>query len=265
MGALGLTTPDITSAANPRIKHLVELRDRRARDRDSLFVVEGERHIGQAIESGLAPIEVYFDGSRFPDPPFPAGSVFSVDAAALDRASYRGRSQGVIAVFEQFELTLDRISPTPEPLVLVVEGIEKPGNLGALLRTADAVGADALIAVDPSTDPFNPNVIRASTGSVFAVLLAVSTIAETSAWLRRHRIRLVAADPEAAVTFWETDLTGPIALLVGAEHAGLTADARSAADVTVSIPMQGKTDSLNTSITAALLAYETRRQRRPSD
>lgn len=257
-----MTAPDITSSANSRIKHLVELRDRRARDRDSRFLVEGERHIDRAIASGLVPVEVYFDPSRFPGSPHPGERVFSVDGAALDRASYRGRSEGVIAVFEQFDLSLDRISPSPNPLILVVEGIEKPGNLGALLRTGDAVGADALIAVDPSTDPFNPNVIRASTGTVFAVPIAVSTIAESSAWLRRHGIRVVAADPGAGITLWETDLTGPIALLVGAEHAGLTVEARSVADVTVSIPMQGKADSLNTSVSAALLAYEARRQRR---
>ncbi len=257
-----MTSPDITSSANPRVKHLVELRDRRARDRDSTFVVEGERLIGRAIASGLVPVEVYFDPSRFPGSPYPGERVFSVVAAALDRASYRGKSEGVIAVFEQFDLTLDRISLSPEPLILVVERIEKPGNLGALLRTADAVGADALIAVDPSTDPFNPNVIRASTGAVFAVPIAVSTIVESSAWLRRRGIRIVAADPAAATTLWEADLTGAIALLVGAEHTGLTADARSVADVTVSIPMQGKADSLNTSVSAALLVFESRRQRR---
>ena len=182
-------------------------------------------------------------------------------AEALDRASYRGRSQGVIGVFGQFDVTLDHIDTRADPLLLIAEAIEKPGNLGALLRTADAVGADALIAADPQTDPFSPNVVRASTGAIFSVPLAVAGLDDAVAWARNHQARIVAADPGAAVLLWEADLTGPIALLVGAEHAGLTESALAASDTTVSVPMHGSTDSLNVSVSMAVLAYEAMRQR----
>jgi TrmH family RNA methyltransferase len=256
-----MTGVDIVSPANPRIKRLVDLRDRRSRDEASVFVVEGERHMSRALAAGMVPAELYFDPGLFPEPPYPASRVFSVKTGALDRASYRGRSQGVIGVFEQFEVTVERLRLGTDPLVMVVEGIEKPGNLGALLRTADAVGATALIAADPGTDAFNPNVIRASTGALFTVPLAVTSLGTAVAWLRSHEVRIVAAHPDAETVLWESDLTGPIALLVGSEHRGLGADALGVADLTVSIPMRGHADSLNTSISAAVLVYESLRQR----
>lgn len=252
---------DITSTSNPRIRRLVALRDRQERDRESVFVVEGIRDLDRAIARGLQPLEVYYDPAILPGPPNPAGVEVSVASGALDRASYRGRSQGVIAVFDQFDVTLDHLKPGPDPLFLIAEAIEKPGNLGALLRTADAVGATALIAADPDTDPFSPNVIRASTGALFSVPLAITGIDDAVAWARAHDALIVAADPGAPASMWETDLAGPCALVVGAEHAGLTERARSAADITVSIPMHGATDSLNVSISMAILAYEARRQR----
>ena len=166
---------DIESGSNPRIKRLVGLRERSARDRESRFLIEGTRDIDRAIAVGLLPREIYYDPTRFDTPPFRAEVVLTVDTGALDRASYRGRSQGVIAVFDQFSTSLDGLELGPSPLLLVVEAMEKPGNLGAILRTADAVGADAVIAADPATDPFNPNVIRASTGA-FSRCLSPSAI-----------------------------------------------------------------------------------------
>lgn len=254
--------PDITSPSNPRIKRLVELRERSVRDSDGVFVVEGPTAIGMAVRGGLQPLEIYFDPSTFPGgSPYQAPVVTSVSREALDRASYRGRGQGVIAVFEQFDVSLDPLDVGSDPLVLLIEGIEKPGNLGAILRTADAVGADAVIAVDPGIDPFNPNVIRSSIGAVFTVPLAVSELEEALAWLEEHRVRVVAADPAGGVDLWDADLTGPLALLIGSEHSGLTAEAWMGADLIVSIPMRGKADSLNASVSAAILAYEALRQR----
>jgi len=252
---------DITSAANPRIRRLMALRDRKERDRESVFLVEGSRDLDRAVAGGHRPREIYYDTARFSAPPHPAGTEVSVAAEALDRASYRGRSQGVIGVFGQFDVTLDHLAPGPDPFLLIAEAIEKPGNLGALLRTADAVGVHALIAADPDTDPFSPNVVRASTGAIFSVPLAVAELDATIAWVRGHGARIVAADPGAPDSLWETDLTGPIALLVGAEHAGLTELALTAADITVSIPMHGSMDSLNVSVSMAVLAYEALRQR----
>jgi len=225
-------------------------------------VVEGAGDLGRALASGWEPLEVYYDPSLFPDPPHHASVVASVAPEALDRASYRGRSQGVIGVLARPDVSLDRLDPGPASLILMVESIEKPGNLGALLRTADAVGADALIAADPETDPFGPNVIRASTGAIFTVPLAVTDLETAIEWLRERRIRIVAAAPDAGTDLWSADLAGPCALLVGAEHDGLTESARSSADTLISIPMHGSADSLNVSVSMAVLAYEAIRQRR---
>lgn len=252
---------EIISPSNPRIKRLIGLRDRKHRDQESVFLVEGARDLDRATAAGHRPLEVYYDPTCFVEPPHPAGLEVAVAAAALDRASYRGRSQGVMAVFPQFDVTLDHLNPGTEPLILLVEAIEKPGNLGALLRTADAVGADALIAADPGTDPFSPNVIRASTGALFSVPMAVDHLDAAVDWLGRRGVQVVAADPNASESLWSADLTGPCALLVGSEHRGLSPAARSAADMIVSIPMRGITDSLNVSVSMAILAYEALRQR----
>ena len=257
-----MTDVEITSASNPRIRRLVGLRDRRNRDRESVFLVEGARELKKATAAGHRPLEVYFDPDLYPHPPHRARLEVTVAPSALDRASYRGRSQGMIAVFAHFDVALDRLQPGPEPLILLAEAVEKPGNLGALLRIADAVGADALIAADPSIDPFSPNVVRSSTGALFSVPLAVTDLAPAVEWLRRRDVRIVAADPDSGLDLWSTDLTGPRALLVGSEHKGLSAAARGAADSSVAIPMFGTSDSLNVSVAMAVLAYEARRQRR---
>ena len=253
---------DITSAANPKIKRLAALRDRRVRDQEGVFVVEGLREIEHAVSAGIPPLEIYYDPARYPGPPQPAPLQLSVAPAALDRASYRSRSQGVIGIFAQLDLTLDNLAPPPDALYLMAEAIEKPGNLGALLRTTDAVGASGLIITDTGADPFNPNVIRTSTGTIFSVPLAVAGLDQALAWLRSLDIRIFAADPNGAVALWDNDMTASCALLVGSEHGGLSDSARSAADSLVSIPMRGAADSLNVSVSMAVLAYEALRQRR---
>jgi TrmH family RNA methyltransferase len=252
---------DITSTANPKLRSLAALRDRKTRDRQARFVVEGAGDIERAIDAGLNPIEVYYDPDWFETAPFVAGIVGRVESAALDRVSYRGKSRGVIAVFSQFPVGLDDLELGANPLILMLEAVEKPGNLGAILRTADAVGADAVIAADPGTDPFNPNVIRAATGTLFTTPLAVSDLGAAIDWLHGRGVIVVAADPSREANLWSSELTGPCALLVGAESRGLSDEARNAADVIVSIPMKGVGDSLNTSVAAAVLAYEALRQR----
>ncbi|HLF60303.1 MAG TPA: TrmH family RNA methyltransferase [Acidimicrobiia bacterium] len=254
----------ITSSANPRIKTLVGLRDRRNRDRNGVFIVEGPRLLARAVGAGHQPREIYYDRDRF-DPASSSGALlFACSSRILSRASYRGSDEGVIAVFDQFDVGIDRLETGPRTLLLMAEGVEKPGNLGAILRTADAVGADAVIAADPEIDPFNPNVGRSSTGALFTVPIVVTDLESAIVWLRERRIHLVAADPSADVDLWSADLGAPIALLVGSEHRGLTTEARQAADNLVSIPMLGLTDSLNASVTMALLAYEARRQQAPA-
>lgn len=253
---------DITSPANPRIKRLASLRDRRERDQEGVFLVEGIREIDRAVSAGIPVLEIYYDQAQFAAPPQSAQHVFAVAPEALDRASYRNRSQGVIAVLEEFDVTLKALPMPSDPLFLMAESIEKPGNLGALLRTADAVGASGLIVTDSVADPFNPNVIRSSTGALFSVPLAVATLDESVSWLRNLDVEIYAADPSGGDLLWDSDLTGPTTLLVGSEHAGLSDEARSLSDSLLKIPMHGSADSLNVSVSMAILAYEALRQRR---
>ncbi len=257
-----MTETVITSAANPRIKALVGLRDRGARDSQGLFVVEGPRLLDRAVDAGHRPVEVFYDPNRFDPGRLSESALIACSSEVLSRASYRASDEGVIAVFRQFDLGLSGLSLEAVPMVLVAEGIEKPGNLGAILRTADAVGADAVIVVDPEIDPFNPNVVRSSTGALFTVPIAVAGFDDVVEWLRGAGIRLIGADPTTDRDLWSVDLRVPCALLIGSEHGGLTDRAREAVDVLVSIPMRGATDSLNASVTMALLAYEALRQRR---
>lgn len=252
---------DITSPGNERIKRLVRLRERKSREAEGVFLVEGPRLVARAIESGLTPIETYVDGSAEVGP----GPVVTVHPEVLSRASYRRRSEGVIAVFRQPELTLDRLSPLLGDLYLVTEGLEKPGNLGAILRTADACGAAGLITVGDKTDVWNPNALRSSTGAIFSVAVAQCSLLQLREWLTTHAIDLVGGAPTGGLAYWDADLTGSVALIVGAEDSGLSQQAMSMCTRLVSIPMAGQADSLNASISIALLAFEALRQRRGSD
>ncbi len=252
---------ELTSSANPRIKRLVGLKKRESRDREGTFLVEGARHLERALAAGHSPIEVYYVPGRFDPSTIPGVEAHSCSDAALSRASYRESHDDVIAVFNQFDHGLARIQPGPNPLLLIAEGLEKPGNLGAILRTADAVLADAVIALGGPIDVFNPNVVRASTGALFTVPIAVAGLAATVDWLSGRGIALIAASPEGGDAYWSLDLTGPCALVVGSESEGLSALARDASDILVRIPMHGAADSLNASVSMALLAYEALRQR----
>lgn len=252
---------DIASPTNERIKWLVRLRDRRHRDAEGVFVVEGERLYTRALEAGRVPRVTFVE----PDLSLETvGPAVTVAPAALDRASYRQRSQGVLAVFPQQDTGLtDLTPPGPDPLLVVAEGVEKPGNLGAMLRTAAAAGADALIAIGATVDLHNPNVLRASTGAVFSMPSAVTTWEELSPWLEKTGVRLVGAASSATNSMWDSDLTGAMALVLGAEDAGLSERALASLDEAVAIPQApGAVDSLNVSVAAAILLFEARRQRR---
>lgn len=185
--------------------------------------------------------------------------VIEFGAEAFRRASYRQHPDGILAVAMARPLPLGKLSVASEGLVLVVEGIEKPGNLGAVLRTADAAGVDAIIAADAATDPFNPNVVRASQGSLFTVPLAVSSAQEAATWLTDHGLAVYVARPHGGNAPWDVDLTVGCAVVVGSEHAGLSPEWEAYPAVT--LPMAGAADSLNTATAAAVIAYEARRQR----
>lgn len=261
---------DISSAQNPQIKDLVRLRDRRHRDRSGRFVIEGYRELGRAIEAGLTLETLYVCPELFLGPNEPAliasieatgTAVTTVSEQAFRKASYRDRPEGLLATAPQPPAGLDRIEASGVPLLLVVESIEKPGNLGTMLRTADAAGVRGVIVCDPTTDLYNPNVVRASLGMLFVVPVAVASTADTVAFLRRHHIRTVATTPSTSLLHWDADLTGPIAVIVGTEQYGLSDAWLRAADTAVRIPMAGRADSLNAAMAAGVVLFEAARQR----
>jgi TrmH family RNA methyltransferase len=254
---------DIASTRNARVKYVVKLReDRRQRRQDGLMLVEGRDEIRLAISAGRRPQTIFtapeLAGTSLGDI---QAELVTVERAVFEKMSYRDNPDGWLAVFPLPRTSLDEIVPGPLPLIIVAESVEKPGNLGAILRTADAVGATALLACDPRTDLYNPNVVRASRGCLFTVPTVETTSAEAHAFLSRNGIRLLAATPQAETLYTLADLRGPIAVAVGTEDAGLTDFWLSRADLRVKVPMLGRVNSLNVSIATALIAYEVLRQR----
>ena len=261
--------PVITSAKNPRIKAVADLRDRRARDAAGLTVIDGSRELARALAGGAAVVDVFVDSERLDAEGRGAvvaarqrgARVTAVARDVLDRIAYGDRAEGVVATVRIPDLALAACRLPADPLLVVLEAVEKPGNLGAVLRTADGAGADAVVAADPRTDLFNPNAVRASLGTIFAVPVAAGSSADVMAWLRGYGIRIVTARVGAPGSYAQTDLRGPLAIVLGSEAEGLT-PIWDGADVTaVSLPMLGVADSLNVSTAAAVLLYEARRQR----
>lgn len=251
----------ITSTSNPTVKELVRLRNRRERDATGRFLIEGQRPLRLAAEAGIDVVEQVVCPS-LGGTPLEGVPVVEMAEVAFRKASMRQSPDGILGVAAHLDTALDRLSPSPRALILVVESIEKPGNLGAMLRTADALGVEAVVVADQATDLHNPNVVRASQGALFTVPLAVAPVDEVLDWLRRADLALVATTPSAAGTPWEVDLRRGVAVAVGAEDRGLTTTVLDAAQGTVAIPMSGQMDSLNASVTAAVLLYEATRQRR---
>ena len=263
----------ITSLQNDRVKDLVRLRDRRHRDRTGQFVIEGYREIRRAVDSGIRMTSLFICPSLFLGPnegslieELRTGGIEVVELAeeAFRKVSYRDRPEGLLVVAPQFGTGLAGINPGATPLLLVAESIEKPGNLGTMLRTADAVGADAVIVADATTDPFNPNVVRASTGTLFTVPLAVATTDQAVAWLLDRGVTILATTPDTDLELWDADLRGPVAVVIGAEQYGLSDAWLNASTLRVRIPMAGRADSLNAALAAAVVLYEVVRQRRPA-
>ena|SRR5581483_5480441 len=241
----------ITSPDNARVKDVLRLRRSRERRAVGLFIAEGRREVERAIAAGLTIQETFLAPELIDDWPHPHTEV---GARVLAKMAYRAEPEGVIAVVEQPRRAL----PDHATLVLVAVGIEKPGNLGAMARAADAAGADALLVADAQVDPWNPNAIRASTGAVFTLPVVEATRHDVA----KLPLQKVAAVVGAELELQDADLTQPTALVVGAEDAGLDAHWRDTADIQVAIPMQPRTvDSLNASNAAAILLYETLRQR----
>jgi len=259
----------ITSPDNPRVKDAARLRERRSRARSGRFLVEGAREIRHALEAGLAPESVFVpedgaggrEGSRLLEDAERAGArIHPVTAAVFAKLALREGAGGLVAVFPVPEPSPERLRLPADALVLAAVGLEKPGNVGALLRSADAFGADAFV-VEGGTDLWNPNVVRASLGCLFTVPTAAVPAGGLLGWLRGRGLSIVAATPEGSVLPRDADLRGPVAIVLGREDAGLDPGLLAAADVRVRVPMRGRADSLNVSVTAGVLLYEADRQR----
>jgi TrmH family RNA methyltransferase len=260
----------ITSLQNPRLKRLVRLRDRRPRDEERAFLIEGYREVRRALERKVALGELYYSPGWFLGENEPAllseaesagTKLFELSKDAFAKVAYRERPDGILAVAPQWRRTLSDIALPADPLLLVVEAIEKPGNLGTILRSADAAGCDAVIVCDPVTDIFNPNVVRASTGVLFSLPCVVEEGIAVLAWLRDRGIRAVATTPAAPMLYTDSDLRGPLAVIMGSEQFGLSDLWLKGADQCVRIPMAGQADSLNVAMAALVTLFEAVRQR----
>lgn len=254
---------DIISLQNPKVKYIVKLReDKRQRQRDGLMLVEGYDELILALSSGLQPQSLLTApelASRSID--IPNAELTTVSRAVFEKMSYRDNPDGWLGIFPTPKKSLNDLKLSASPLVIVAESVEKPGNLGAILRTADAASVDAVIVCDPRVDLWNPNVIRASRGAVFAVATVEAESPTALAWLRLRKMRVLAATPSAEVLYTDVNLSEPIAIAVGTEDEGLTDFWMQNADIKVKIPMLGRVNSLNVSIATALITYESVRQR----
>lgn len=269
-----MKTEKVTSAGNPKIKTLLALQEKsRSRRESGLFVVEGRREIAHCIEAGFVPQTVFrcpdvISGKSWDDIEYHAGKAnkdclaVEVTPAVYDKIAYRGGTEGVVAEFHIRGRQLADLELPENPLVVVLESVEKPGNLGAILRSADAAGADAVIVCDPLTDLWNPNLIRASIGAAFTVPLVATTSEEAIMWLKGHGIQILTAQLQDSLPYYDTPMTKGTAIVMGTESTGLTGVWRKAADRHIMIPMHGSLDSLNVSVSAAILLYEAVRQRK---
>lgn len=260
------TELEITSAQNPKIKRLLLLQQKSSeRKKTGLFVLEGQREMEHAISKGYQLETIFFcpelmssDARKLV---IAAHEQIAVNKKIYEKIAYRGTTEGVIGLFHSKEHWLNTLSLKENPLVIVLERVEKPGNLGAILRSCDAAGADALIVCDPLTDLYNPNLIRSSIGAIFTVPTAVCSSEECISFLKQRSIQILTAQLQDSHLYYDTPMTAGTAIVMGTEATGLTDQWRQAADAHISIPMLGQLDSLNVSVSAAILLYEAVRQR----
>lgn len=261
----------LTSSQNPIIKQTLQLRRKRERDASQKFLIEGYREIARAFDAEVAFETLLFSPNHF------LGTnewdllklaakrkipTFQIAPSLFDKLSYRDRPDGLLAIAKQTHCTLSHLDRlTPPFFFLVVEAIEKPGNLGAMLRSCDGAGVDALIICDPCTDLYNPNVVRASVGTLFTVPTIETTFHPLVTFLRENEIQIIVTSPHAPTPFTQIDLTPSVAILVGTEQFGLSQKWLDVGEEKVHIPMRGVADSLNVATAATLLLYEVIRQR----
>ncbi len=256
----------ITSTQNPKVKSLMALEKPRERRKQQLFVVEGKKEISMALAAGYKIGNLFYCVDLFPETDLKSLGIDNkflvpVSKELFDKMAVRENSGGVIAVAEMKTHRLEDIKLSKNPLVLVLESVEKPGNLGALLRTADAAGLDAVILCDPQTDFYNPNVVRSSVGCIFTQPVAAATSDETIAWLKRNNISIYCTYLQASRPYHETDFRQPAAIVMGTESTGLSDQWVKNSKANIIIPMLGQVDSMNVSTSAAVVVFEARRQR----
>lgn len=257
----------ITSSQNPKIKLLLQLQQKSSERRKAgLFVVEGRRELMHCLETGFDIACVFWcpavEVGTEPLPALPDGvRVFEVSKAVYEKVAYRGTTEGIIAEVRIRQLSLTDLRLPEQSLVVVLERVEKPGNLGAVLRSADAAGVDAVIVCDPLTDLYNPNLIRSSVGAFFSVPCVACTSEACIDFLKQRGIQILTAQLQDSRLYYDTDMRRPTAIVMGTEATGLTSQWREAADAHIRIPMLGRIDSLNVSVSAAVLMYEAVRQR----
>lgn len=261
----------LTSPQNPRIKDVVKLRKRSHRDLTSPILIEGYREVLRAVENGWPVSTLFYSPDHFLgdneggllDLCHAKGiELIECTAPVFEKIAYRDRPEGLLALGAPVSGNLAGIRLPARPFVVIAESIEKPGNLGSLLRSADAAGVDAVIVCDPRTDINNPNVVRSSVGTLFTLPVVQVDAAEALAWCREHHLNVLAATPEATVEYTEVDMNPGVAIVVGTEKFGLTDLWMNGSNLKVRIPMLGKIDSLNVSCAATILLYEVVRQRR---
>jgi TrmH family RNA methyltransferase len=261
----------ITSLSNQKIKDVVKLRDRKARNELGLTIVEGHKEVMRALDADIEFVELFvypdmteeFDNAEIIEEINERGiPIQYVSEDVFKKISYGDRNEGLVAICKTWDTSIKNLKGKKDPLYVIAEGVEKPGNFGAILRTCDAVGVDAVIVCNGAIDIFNPNVIRASLGAIFIVNVVTAETEEAFKVLKEKNVRICATFPLAKDIYTDVDLTGPIAIAVGCEHDGLSDFWSDKADIKVSIPMQGQMDSLNVSSSAAVMLYESLRQRR---
>ena len=266
-----MSTDIISSTSNPRVKLLLTLQQKSAeRRKRGMFVVEGVREITHCLSAHLE-VETVFHCPTLTEgnlevlqllTTLPSSKIIPVTEGLYAKIAYRGGTEGLIAEVRTRPLTLGDLHLGENPLLMVLERVEKPGNLGAVLRSADAAAADAVIICDPLTDIYNPNIIRSSIGAVFTVPCVACTTPECISFLKEKDIRILTAQLQDSSFYYDTDMTRGTAIVMGTEATGLTNSWREAADAHIRIPMLGSLDSLNVSVSAAILLFEAVRQRR---
>ncbi|MBG0782500.1 MAG: RNA methyltransferase [Bacteroidales bacterium] len=252
----------ITSKTNPQIKALVRLQKSSERRKTNRILIEGRREIERAIAFNVIIETLYYCPDLCPDiPKWLTKNRIAVSKEVFEKIAYRSESDGLLAVSFPPETSLEKLQLSQNPLIIVLEAVEKPGNLGAILRTADAAGADAILVCDPLTDIYNPNTIRSSLGCVFSVPVVACSSNDAIHWLKSKKIQIFATYLEASINYLDASFTMPSAIVAGTESTGLSKQWIDAADQNLIIPMHGITDSLNVSVSTAIVLFEALRQR----